>query len=584
MPYLMFEKASRGLAALALSTAILAPLTASSAPNMPDPPPYRMGRSLEGNVLAAYVADLSKDTAASAAYYRQALRDSPKSPELMNRALLAYLANNEMADAFRLAERLLQQNKNNELARLALGIRNFHEQEFNAARQEFAATQRGQTPDFGGILLSAWAWTADGQLSKGITTAATLGRNQTFMIYRDYHAGLMALISGKPEDAERLLKAAYEADSKVLRVVDAYGRVLSLSGKTSQAIAVYEEYRKLLPSQPTIRWALGELRAGRTLPPPITNPSEGAAEVLYSLGDAGGVQGDELKAIVYLRLALYLDPQHAMARFSLAEANERLGQFDQSVALLRGVPASSHLSNDAIIQSAYDLEQLGRREEAQATLETLVTADPKNGSVILALATIERARAAKEKDRAKATPLYLAAAANYTKTIELLGAEGRSNWSLLFARATCYERAKQWDKAEADLKQAMSLVPERQSPDRAQVMNYLAYAWVDANQNIDNAFTMLQQAVELSPRDGMIIDSLGWAYYRLGRYQEAVQELEKAVAYKPGDPTINDHLGDAYWKVGRQTDARFQWNHARDSNPEADELKKILDKIENGLK
>jgi Flp pilus assembly protein TadD len=89
--------------------------------------------------------------------------------------------------------------------------------------------------------------------------------------------------------------------------------------------------------------------------------------------------------------------------------------------------------------------------------------------------------------------------------------------------------------------------------------------------------------VELAPRDGMIIDSLGWAYYRMGRYEEAVRELEKAVELKAGDPVINDHLGDAYWKVGRKLEAKFQWNHAKASNPEHEDLLKILAKIDNGM-
>jgi Flp pilus assembly protein TadD len=94
---------------------------------------------------------------------------------------------------------------------------------------------------------------------------------------------------------------------------------------------------------------------------------------------------------------------------------------------------------------------------------------------------------------------------------------------------------------------------------------------------------MLKRAIDLSPRDGMIIDSLGWAYYRLGHYDDAVRELEKAVELKPGDPVINDHLGDAYWRVGRRLEARFQWQHAKDSNPEPDDLENIVRKLENGL-
>ena len=101
--------------------------------------------------------------------------------------------------------------------------------------------------------------------------------------------------------------------------------------------------------------------------------------------------------------------------------------------------------------------------------------------------------------------------------------------------------------------------------------------------NLDEAFSMLHRAVELRPTDGYIVDSLGWANYKLGRYDEAVKELERAIDLKPSDPVINDHLGDAYWHVGRKLEAHFQWNHARDMSPEPEDLPKILTKIENGL-
>lgn len=94
---------------------------------------------------------------------------------------------------------------------------------------------------------------------------------------------------------------------------------------------------------------------------------------------------------------------------------------------------------------------------------------------------------------------------------------------------------------------------------------------------------MIQKAVEQRPDDGYIVDSLGWALYKLGRYQEAIEWLEKAAALIPEDPTINDHLGDAYWQVGRRLDATFQWRHAAAMKPEADDLAKIEAKIKSGL-
>jgi Flp pilus assembly protein TadD len=94
---------------------------------------------------------------------------------------------------------------------------------------------------------------------------------------------------------------------------------------------------------------------------------------------------------------------------------------------------------------------------------------------------------------------------------------------------------------------------------------------------------MIKRAVEQRTDDGYIVDSLGWAYYRLGNYEEAVKHLDRAVELKPEDPTINDHLGDVYWRVGRKLEARFQWSHARDLKPEPEELAKIEQKLKSGL-
>ena len=142
----------------------------------------------------------------------------------------------------------------------------------------------------------------------------------------------------------------------------------------------------------------------------------------------------------------------------------------------------------------------------------------------------------------------------------------------------CSERAKQWVKAEADLKKALELFPEQ-----PHVLNYLGYSWIDQGINLDDGMRMIKRAVEQRADDGYIVDSLGWAYFRLGNVEESVKQLERAVELKPEDPTINDHLGDAYWRVGRVLEARFQWSHARDLKPEPEDLAKIEEKLKFGL-
>ena len=161
-------------------------------------------------------------------------------------------------------------------------------------------------------------------------------------------------------------------------------------------------------------------------------------------------------------------------------------------------------------------------------------------------------------DIARRNEEYKKALEAYQKAFDLQEQEGSSiPWSLYYSRGIVYERLDEWDKAEIDLKKALELEPEH-----PYILNYLGYSWADQNKNLDQSLEMITKAVHLLPEDGYIVDSLGWVYYRMERYSEAVAPLEKAVELLPDDPTINDHLGDAYWKVGRKHEARFQWKRA----------------------
>jgi tetratricopeptide (TPR) repeat protein len=117
----------------------------------------------------------------------------------------------------------------------------------------------------------------------------------------------------------------------------------------------------------------------------------------------------------------------------------------------------------------------------------------------------------------------------------------------------------------------LSTQPPQGPQPATHVLNYLGYSWINQGVNLDDGMRMIKRSVEQRADDGYIVDSLGWAYYRLGNMEEAVKQLERAVELKPGDPTINDHLGDAYWRVGRVLEARFQWSHARDLKPEPED-------------
>jgi Flp pilus assembly protein TadD len=174
---------------------------------------------------------------------------------------------------------------------------------------------------------------------------------------------------------------------------------------------------------------------------------------------------------------------------------------------------------------------------------------------------------------------YRAMAKNYDAAVEIINpAPRREHWGLYYQRGIAYERLKEWDMAEPNFKKALELFP-----DHPQVLNYLGYSWIDMNIHLEEGLAMIQKAVAARPTDGYIVDSLGWAYYRLGRYDDAVHELERAVTLKESDPTINDHLGDAYWRVGRKLEATFQWKRVLSAEPDDELADAVNKKLEEGL-
>ncbi|MGL4439842.1 MAG: tetratricopeptide repeat protein [Bosea sp. (in: a-proteobacteria)] len=543
------------------------------------PDRFEPADSIEGNYLAALIAGSARDTSAAATFLREALRSDPRNQELIERSFIAFMSDGAMPDAFRAAERIVARDPSNGLAQMALAVRSIKNRQFQAARDRLRGGARGRAADITSTLLSAWALAGLNDQARAIETIDRLRGDGSITTFRDYHAGLIFELLGNTAEAQKRLKATYDGDPTTLRIVDAWGRFQSRRGDVTGARETYERFNRLLPNHPIIRDALSTLTPDKpsavapALSRTISTAQQGAAEALYGLGSAGNRDDNETSiVIIYLRLALYLDPAHELAILTLGDTLERAKQPDDAIAVYDRMPQNSPLRSNAEIQIGLGLETLGRKDDAVKHLEAAIKEDPDDLEALSALGGLYRGR----KDFARAATYYERAVATI-KTAE------RHHWSLYYARGIAYERTKRWPLAEVDLKKALELIPENMGANRALVLNYLGYSWVDQGINLDEAFGMLRKAVELKPRDGYIIDSLGWAHFRMGRYDEAVRELERAIDLKPSDPVINDHLGDAYWRVGRRLEARFQWNHARDLNPDPDDLPKILKKIENGM-
>jgi tetratricopeptide (TPR) repeat protein len=550
-------------AALTLSSPLAAKTFAAQVPAQTELSP----ENAAGSYLAARHAGAERDSAAAATYYLDVLKLDPRNPDLLSRAFLSVLTDGDIDEASKLGERLLAADHSDRIARLVIGVRELKLKHYGAARQNFSQSVRGPVTDLTATLLSAWAQAGAGETRAAIDTMDKLSGPDWYGIFKDLHAGLILDLANNKKDAGKRYANAYKADPTALRTVEAYGRFLSRTANKDDALKVYQDFAKALPDHPIINEEMKEISAGDKLPSFVDSPQSGAAEALYGLGASIGRRGGEDLALIYLQLALYLQPAHPMALLSLGDLYEELKKPDLAIKAYERVPASSALARNAEIQMAVDLDALDRTDEAKKRLEHVIAEHPKDTEAIIELGNIQRGR----KD-------FAACGDTYTKAIDTIPKPEKSNWVMFYFRGICFERSHQWPAAEADMKKALELYP-----DQPLVQNYLGYSWVDQGAHMDQGMDMIRKAVEQRPDDGYIVDSLGWAYFKTGNYDEAVKNLERAVELKPEDPTINDHLGDAYWRVGRTLEAHFQWSHAKDLKPEPEDLPKIEAKLKDGL-
>lgn len=555
-----------GAVTLLLPATLSAQVVAKNESNVPSA--HELARlSASGSYLAARHAGTERDAGAAAAYYRAALRSDPKNADLLERAFLSVLAEGDVEEAVRLADQVVRTDKTDRIARLVIGVHALKQKKYAQAKQNLALSVRGPITDLAAAVLGAWASFGAGDVKTGVESIDKLQGADWYALFKDLHAGLMLDLAGNKKEAGKRFDRAQKLDQTALRIVEAYGSWLSRNGKKDEAVKVFKTFDAQLPRHPLIVDAMENLNKGKQLPPLVDSAQTGAAELLYGLGAALGRRGGEDLGLVYLQLALYLVPNQPLALLSLADLYEQVKNPQLAIKAYERVPQNSPLRRNAEIQLATDLDSIDKTDEAKQRLNKLIAERSDDMDAIMALGNILRAR----KSFAECADVY-------SKGIATIAKPEKPNWLIFYFRGICNERNKKWDQAEADLKEALRLYP-----DQPHVLNYLGYSWVDQGINLDDGMRMIRRAVEQRPDDGYIVDSLGWAYYRIGNFDEAVKHLERAVELKPDDPTINDHLGDAYWKIGRDLEANFQWSHARDLKPEPEELVKIKQKLASGL-
>jgi len=524
--------------------------------------------SLLGSYLAGRVASKDKNLEAAADYYRRALSRDPDNAEMLGEAFKMELGAGNMKKAIALARRLAEASGGDSgFAYLILGSEAFRTGAYAEAQDRFQTVGESPIIQLTDKLALGWTQFARGQQTKAIETLSAPQRADRSRYFQHLHSALAADLAGRPEMARDNYERAFERHATNRRLIEAYARHAAVHGDEALLEEILGPYQNGENADRGLQALYAELKDADEPQLLVTSAQDGLAEVYFGIGAVLGNEQAATVARFYLRLALHMRPAFDRAHYLLGEIETTDQRLEGGLEAYRGVLPSSPLYLDARIRSAFILSALERSDEGIGLLTALLDDYPEEPRLLQAIGNILR----DEED-------FSEAATYYARAIEMIGEPSPEHWMYYYARGICYERLKKWDKAEPDLQKALEL-----NPDQASVMNYLGYSWVDQNMHLDEAMDLIREAVRREPNNGYYVDSLGWAHYKLGQYEKAVEELEKAVELRPEDPVLNDHLGDAYWKVERKREARFQWSHALSLDPEPEDREQILDKLANGL-
>ncbi|MGD9784348.1 MAG: tetratricopeptide repeat protein [Hyphomicrobiaceae bacterium] len=557
-----------GLASAIAGLSALAVLAAGPA-EARNPDEFQSSRTLVGSYLAGRFAKGQNEIENAAGFYSTALLHDPDNEVLLEHAFLMEASAANWSRAETLALRLVEKQGQHRLARLLLGVSAYKAGDDKEADTNLVAAGSGPIGELTSALLRAWIKRGEGKVSEALKLLELPRLADWAQFYLRYHRALIADSAGRRQEARQSYKRVFKQDSRTLRTTLAYARHAAAAGDRGLAKSVLREYKRRASTNPhpLATELQAEIDAGKPIELQITAPAKGMAEALYGLGEALSTEGGVSIGILYLQMALMLDPDQPLALAALAQAYETAKDFQAANDTYARIQKGTVLQDAIDIRRAFNFNALDEADKAKSLLEAVAERAPKDVAPLDALGNIMRARKRHEE-----------AIEFYSRAIALIGKPEKRHWAFFYSRGTCYERTKQWPKAEADLKKALSL-----APDQPLVLNYLGYSWIDQGRNLKQGLELIEKAVALKPDDGYIVDSLGWAHFRLGRYTEAVRYLERAVELRPDDPVLNDHLGDALWRVGREREARFQWDQALSLGPEADEVEKIRRKLQSGL-
>ena len=514
--------------------------------------------------LVARHADRQNDFETAAEYYLEALFFDPDNTLLAQGAIDALMAFGDFEKAAEVAETLPRPERANSTSNIALigdaAIESDYQRIVTLLEQDGVLINTLMDN-----LILGWAQVGLGNLDAGYAAFDRVIGDDRYKAIGLNHLGLAKAFAGDTQGALDAFAAIAVGNFQTARTVLAEAQILASIDRRAEAS---RKLREAFGISPQVAGLLRRIDSGAQIDfDLVTSASDGMAEMFYTFADALNGEMPSLLNLYYAQMAAGIRVDDSEAILLVADMLEQLDRTELAREAYLDISVDDPAYYTAAKGVAETLQTEGRTEEAVAHLEGVIADVGPGPFVLVTLGDLNR-----QLHR------YDEAAAAYSQRLSSDIRDGYQDWYVYYVRGISYERLGQWDKADADFRRALEL-----QPSHPQIMNYLGYSLVERRENLDEALALIEEAVSLRPDSGYIVDSLGWVYYRLGRFEDAVAPMEEAAELLATDPIVNDHLGDVYWKVGREYEARFQWQRALSFDPEPEEVIRIKRKLDVGL-
>lgn len=527
-----------------------------------------------GAYLAGRVAHLRKNFNVAADYYIEALNDDPDNRELLGRVYVILASKGRISEAAKYAEISLKKGDKNNFTYIIMAVDEMKKGRYEQVNSTINQLDGVVYKEFINPLMSAWAYAGLNQPEQALKTLAILKKEPSFRALYHFHAGMINDYFDRVDEARKNYEVIVNEESLEMsfRSLQVITNFYIRNGEKDKAIKLTQKYgdeKLLVDMLSKLSQNVKNANPEKT-PKIVNNPNIGMSEALFSIAATlrQGASGVDL-AHIFICLSIYSNPKYDLAKLLLADILESREMYSEANDVYDEIDENSEAYYSAQVKKAGNLVTMQDYASAELLLKSLALEDPKNYQLLLDLGDVLRIRDKQEE-----------AINYYEKAIKSLPKIESQHWVLFYALGISYESTDQWKKAEAAFRQSLEL-----SQNHYLVLNYLGYSLLKHGKNVEEAFGMIVDAYNQAPNDGHITDSLGWAFYMLGDYGNAVTYLEKASEIEPANALISDHLGDAYWNDGRQNEAEFQWKHALIMEDDSGELnkKEVKNKIRNGL-